>query len=103
MLSWLQHHSDHLNVLLAQVHLLRRITHVIRRALPETLASHCHAANIDGETLVMGCDSSTWAAKLRFEIPQLLRQLNDQQGFPAFSHINYMDIRHGAFFNGPFL
>ena len=53
LLSWLQHHSDHLNVLLAQVHLLRRITHVIRRALPETLASHCHAANIDGETLVI--------------------------------------------------
>ena len=87
LLNWLQHHSDHLNVLLAQVHLLRRITHMIRHALPEPLASHCHAANMDGDTLVMGCDSSAWAAKLRFEIPQLLRQLNDQQGFPAFSQI----------------
>lgn len=87
LINWLQHRSDHLNVLLGQARLLRRITDGIRNALPEPLASHCHAANIDGDTLVVGCDSPTWAAKLRYQTPQVLSQLKGQPDLPAFSQI----------------
>ena len=83
----LQQHSEHLNMLLSQVRLLRRITTVIRNVLPEPLSLHCHAANIDGETIIIGCDSSTWAAKLRYQLPHVLTRLKDHRGLPAFRHI----------------
>ena len=87
LLNWLQHHSGHLNVLLGRVGLLRRITAAVRDALPVSLASHCLAANIDGDTLVVGCDSSAWAAKLRYHIPQLLDRLKARTDLPALSQI----------------
>jgi hypothetical protein len=86
-LNWLQHHSDHLDILLGQVRLLRRITDTLRMALAEPLASHCIAANIDGDTLVVGCDSSAWAAKFRFQIPLLLDRLQVDTNLPALRQI----------------
>jgi hypothetical protein len=86
-LNWLQHHSDHLDILLGQVRLLRRITDTLRKALVEPLASHCIAANIDGETLVVGCDTSAWAAKLRFQIPQLLDRLKAETDLQSLRQI----------------
>ncbi|MEJ2652700.1 MAG: DUF721 domain-containing protein [Gammaproteobacteria bacterium] len=83
----LQQRSDHLSMLLSQVRLLRRITAVIRHFLPEPLSLHCHAANIDGGTLVIGCDSSTWAAKLRYQSPHILKRLGERRDLPAFRHI----------------
>ena len=80
----LQQRSDHLSMLLSQVRLLRRITSVIRNVLPESLSLHCHAANIDGDTLVIGCDSSTWAAKLRYQLPHVLNRLSDHRDLPVF-------------------
>ena len=87
LINWLQHRSEHLDVLLGQARLLSRITGLIRTALPEPLASHCHAANIDGDTLIVGCSSSAWAVKLRYQIPYLLSQLMDQPNLPAFSQV----------------
>ena len=86
-LNWLQHHSDHLDILLGQVRLLRRVSDSLHKALPEPLASHCIAANIDGDTLVVGCDSSAWSAKLRYLIPQLLERLKTQADLPLFKQI----------------
>ena len=83
----LQQRSDHLNTLLCQVRLLRRITTVIRNILPEPLSLHCHAANIDGDVMIIGCDSSTWAAKLRYQLPHVLNRLSDHRDLPAFRQI----------------
>ena len=83
----LQQRSDHLNMLLSQVRLLRRITTVIRNVLPEPLSLHCHAANIDGDIMIIGCDSSTWAAKLRYQVPHVLNRLSDHRDLPAFRQI----------------
>jgi len=83
----LQQRSDHLNVLLSQVRLLRQITAVIRNVLPEPLSLHCHAANINGDTIIIGCDSSTWAAKLRYQLPQVLKRLNDHRELPVLRQI----------------
>jgi hypothetical protein len=85
--NWLQPHGEPLNALLGQVQRLRRLTGVLRRALPEPLAAHCVAANLDGDTLVVGCDSSAWAAKLRYHLPTLLARLQDLPETPALSHI----------------
>ena len=60
---------------------------MIRNVLPEPISLHCHAANIDGETIIIGCDSSTWAAKLRYQLPHVLTRLKDHRDLPAFRHI----------------
>jgi len=83
----LQQRSDHLSMLLSQVRLLSRITSVIRTIVPEPLSLHCHAANIDGDTIVIGCDSSTWAAKLRYQLPHVLQRLGDHRDLPVFRQI----------------
>jgi hypothetical protein len=83
----LQQRSDHLSMLLSQVRLLRQITTVIRNVLPEPLSLHCHAANIDGDTIIIGCDSPTWAAKLRYQLPHVLNRLRDHRNLPAFRQI----------------
>jgi hypothetical protein len=83
----LQQRSDHLSVLLSQVRLLRQITTVIRNDLPEPLSLHCHAANIDGDTIIIGCDSSAWAAKLRYQLPHVLNRLKDHRDLPIFRQV----------------
>ena len=85
--SILQQRSDHLSMLLSQVRLLRLITTVIKDALPDPLSKHCHAANIDGNTLIVGCDSSTWAAKLRYHLPYVMDRLKVHRNIPACRHI----------------
>jgi hypothetical protein len=86
-LNWLQHHSERLDLLLGRVRLLRQISDTLHKALPEPLAQHCIAANIDDDTLVVGCDASVWAAKLRYHIPQLLERLKSQADHPALCRI----------------
>ena len=85
--NWLQQRSEHMSTLLRQVRLLNQTTNVIRKNLPEPLSMHCHAVNIDGDTLVVGCDSSTWAAKLRFQLPYVLSLLKDHRDLPSFCQI----------------
>jgi hypothetical protein len=85
--SILQQRSDHLSLLLSQVRLLRRITSVIRNALPESLSPHCHAANIDGDVIVIGCDSAAWAAKLRYQLPHVLSRLRDHSDLAVFRQL----------------
>ena len=85
--SLLQQRSDLLSVLLSQVRLLRQITAVIRNILPEPLSLHCYAANIDGDTLIIGCDSSTWAAKLRYHMPHIMNRMKVHRVVPNCNQI----------------
>ena len=87
MQNWLQPHGEHLAALLGQLQRLRRLTALLRAALPEPLAGHCLAANLDGDTLVVGCDSAAWAAKLRYQVPDVLAQLRNHPDVPALSQI----------------
>lgn len=85
--NWLQPHGEYLNGLLDQVQRLRRLTGVLRGLLPEPLAAHCLVANLNGDTLVIGCDSSAWATKLRYHLPTLLAQLRQHPEAAALSEI----------------
>lgn len=93
--NWLQQRSNHLGGLLDRVHLLRRITGILHHALPAPLSAHCVAANIDGDTLVVGCDSPIWATKLRYQVPHLLGKLSAQPGLGSFSQIRIRVQPHG--------
>ena len=85
--NWLHPHGEHLSALLGQLQHLRRLTALLRGALPEPLASHCLAANLDGETLVVGCDSAVWATKLRYQVPAVLARLRNHPDVPALAQI----------------
>jgi hypothetical protein len=85
--TWLQQRSDQMSLLLIRVRLLSQITNLIKAHLPEPLSKHCYAVNIDGSTLVVGCDSSTWATKLRFQLPHILSLLKDHRELPDFCQI----------------
>lgn len=85
--NWLKHRSGHLDGLLSRVERLRQLTAALHTGLPKPLASHCRAANLDGETLVVGCDTAAWATKLRYALPQLLQYIQGQAGLPPISRI----------------
>lgn len=85
--DWLQPHGAPFNGLLGQVQHLARLTAVLRAVLPEPLAGHCVAANLEREALVVGCDSAAWAAKIRYEVPALLARLQGHPEAPAVSEI----------------
>ena len=57
---------------------LRRLEQAVRGLLPQDVAAHCSVMNLKSETLVLCTPSSAWAARLRFTVPGLLKQLKNQ-------------------------
>ncbi len=70
----LQTRSD-LAELLRQTGQRRELLQQVRRALPEELAPHCVAATLERGSLRLRADSPVWAARLRYQVPQLLARL----------------------------
>ncbi len=56
--------------------------------LPAPLNSHCKLANITDDTVIMHADSSAWAARLRYCIPEILNIMHNQ-----LNTINIKSIR----------
>ncbi|MBI5461916.1 MAG: DUF721 domain-containing protein [Gammaproteobacteria bacterium] len=52
----------------------------VRACLPQELADHCHLAGIRDGCLRLVVDSPAWAARLRFQEPQLIRNWVRQGG-----------------------
>ena len=67
--------------LLERARKLTLLEKAVLKLLPENLAGHCKVLNVKKETLVLGANSSAWAARLRFAEPELIRQLQCQ--FPG--------------------
>jgi hypothetical protein len=65
--------SDSLDELVKKAQNMGELTHILQSVLETDLAQSLKAANIreDGELVVI-CESSAWAAKLRFEADKLL-------------------------------
>ncbi len=56
---------------------------------PET-SSHTQVADLNAERLLVHVDSSAWATRLRYQLPQLLRCLNQH---PSLAQLRRIDIR----------
>ena len=82
--------SSHLARLLASVHLLQELDQIIADKLPANIGDHCKAANIKDNQIVIIADSSAWATRLRYQGPQLLKNLRQ---IPKFAHINDIHIK----------
>lgn len=73
--------GETLRGLLAQAERLQRASQVLRAHLGAPLAQHCQVANIKDGVAVLHVDSPAWAAKLRFQVADLLEQFNKVQSF----------------------
>ncbi len=69
--------SGHLS-LTAQVRQLAAIDRQVKACLPADLAKHCQVAGYGNGSLRLATDSPAWAARLRFQALQLVKQLTNQ-------------------------
>ena len=76
--------------------LIRHARHIeglgrdIHALLEPPLQEHCRLTNVKDGTLVLHADSSAWAARLRFQMPAVLRQLRQH---PAFTGVSGFRVR----------
>lgn len=54
---------------------LKQLDYGIRSLLPADLANHCQTANLRNNSVIMQADSTVWATRLRYQVPELLKQL----------------------------
>lgn len=54
---------------------LAALNAALSQLLDPTLAAHCRVANLRRDTLILQADSPAWAARLRYQIPALLKTL----------------------------
>jgi len=62
--------------LLQRARKLSRLEHAVLQCLPAELSGHCNVVNLKKEILVLSTPSPAWAGRLRFAVPDLIRQLN---------------------------
>lgn len=65
----------------------------VRKALPDDLATHCTSASLEQGRLCLLCDSSAWASRLRYMVPQLLSSLRTP--YPGLANIEIHVAQQG--------
>ncbi|NIQ10147.1 MAG: DUF721 domain-containing protein [Gammaproteobacteria bacterium] len=59
---------------------LRRLSDRLQTLLDSELAEHCHLLNVRDGLIIIACDSTAWATRLRYQIPTLLEALRQLRG-----------------------
>lgn len=57
---------------------LQQLSRWVQSALDAELAKHCQAINLRGNTLYLATDATVWATRLRYQLPSLLRSLQER-------------------------
>ncbi len=57
---------------------LARFEQAVLGLLPADLGAHCRVLNLKNEILVLATTTPAWAGRLRFAVPELLKQLKCQ-------------------------
>ena len=73
--------------LLGSAEHLAYLTEQVRALLPPPLAPHCFVAALKGNRLTLHADNASFATRLRFKAPVLLRQLPALGDFAAVTDI----------------
>jgi hypothetical protein len=80
-----------LNQLFQQSQLLKQLEQTLYTQLPTPLNQHCHIANLRGKVLIIHTDSALWATQLRYLIPELINQW--QQDISPLSAIDNIEVK----------
>ena len=79
--------SENLSFLYFHAQSIIRLQNNLKAELPTPLNKHVTIANYDSNTLIIQTDSSAWAARLRFKIPELLAILKFKCGLSEIKSI----------------
>jgi len=63
---------------------------VFNEALDKNLMKHCSLANYQNSELTVTVSNASWATRLRYAIPEIIKQLRIQPDFRDITRINYV-------------
>lgn len=76
--SLFKQQNSRLSQLVQKCAYLHKLEILILQSLPEPLRAHCKIANLRQQNLIIQVDSSLWANQLRYLLPDLLAQWQQQ-------------------------
>lgn len=68
---------------------LAKLNMLFKDFLESSLKKHCQLAQIEGSELVIIVDNASWATRLRYAIPEILKNIKTQPEFSAVKKIRY--------------
>ncbi|WP_144393689.1 DciA family protein [Pleionea sediminis] len=66
---------------------IKQLDQIVKAKLNKNLTPHCRVANYRDNRIVIAADSSSWATRLKFELPNLLSNLR-AEGFAGLQAID---------------
>lgn len=72
----------------------KQLTSILQANLPLPLASYCQSGELSNNRLTIITTSPVWAAKLRYLLPGLLKQLQTHKTFSQVTEINVKISTH---------
>jgi hypothetical protein len=76
-----------LRLILDNLSRIKQLDKIVKAKLNKKLHVHCRVVNYRDNRLILAADSSSWATRLKFEVPNLLSKLRED-GFPGLSGID---------------
>jgi hypothetical protein len=70
-----------------KANLIQRVDQKLKKCLDPSLHDHFELANIKTDSVVILVNSSTWATRLRYNIPAILDALNNQLNFTTIKTV----------------
>lgn len=88
-ISQIINRNSKLEELIAKAKELQQLNQIFCSALETSLSKHCHLSKIKGSELVVTVDSSAWATRLRYAIPEIIKNIRTQPEFKDIEKIKY--------------
>jgi len=75
---------------------IKKLNKIFISFLDPNLANHCRLAKIKEEKdkleAIVSVDNATWATRLKYEIPDIIKNLNTQKEFKHLNKIKYLIV-----------
>lgn len=87
-LNELLHHNDFAaSHTLRRGQFLQRLQKLLASLLDADSSAHCQVGNLRDDALILYCDSTAWASRLRYQIPTLLGTLQQHKVLASLRRI----------------
>lgn len=70
-------------------HDLESLTRIFRNAVDPEAAKNCRLASVDNRVLHLAVKNAAWASRMRYQLPELLKNLRTQPEFHTITSIKY--------------
>ena len=90
----LKKNNSSLSKLIGKSQRTRDLASVFQSMLDADLAKNCKFANLDDSVITITVKNAAWATRIRFAIPDLLKNLRTQPEFKKVTNIRYLVNHH---------